>query len=287
MIDDGSRDNTWQVLNEYANKDSRLEVYHQSNQGVAATRNNLLHNVKGDFILFVDADDWIEPDMVEFLVNRSICLDADVVICDMVINEASVSKSYEEQAFDRDAIIKTFLFHKELKGSLCNKLIKTSLLHGLEFNPAISYGEDALFCWHFFQRVDKVIMTTRQLYHYRMNNDSISHQTFGDKKLTGHQTWKIITAEVAQFCPQYINISQARWGMEDMYLLRQAGQSGYKKDAAIAKLQHIVKDFMPVMRSLGLLAGKEVFNAFMMSKWYGYGLLYYKLHKIKSRIKWY
>ena len=285
LIDDGSKDNTLAVAQEYARKDSRIEVYHQENQGVATTRNNLLKKIKGDYVLFVDSDDWIEPDMVEFLVRKATDNNAEVAMCGMVVNDTPVKKEYTESLLSQEECVRAFLFHNELRGSLCNKLVATSLLHNVWFHCGISYGEDALFCWHFFQNAQRIVMTDRQLYHYRMNDSSISHQSFGDKKLTGHLTWSIITEETSKWWPQFLNIAQARWGMEDMYLLRQADQSNYKKNDSISQLQQTVKRFIPQMKATGLLKGREVLNANIMCRWYGYGVLYNKLNMIKSKIK--
>lgn len=280
LIDDGSKDRSWQIMQEYAEKDSRIEIYHQENQGVAVTRNHLLEKVKGDYVLFVDSDDWVELDMVEFLVTKNLEHDADVAICSHVINDSPVSSFNDEQLLDQETAIKQFLIHKDLKGSLYTKLVKNSLLHNLTFNPCISYGEDALFCWHFFQKAQKIVVTDRKLYHYRMNTSSISHQSFGDKKLTGHLTWSIITEETSKLWPQYLDIAKARWGMEDMYLLRQAAQSNYPCDNSIKELQQTVKRFLPQMKKTELLKGKEVLNANIMCRWYWYGFLYNKLHQI-------
>lgn len=283
-IDDGSKDNTWHILQEYAAKDSRLEIYHQENQGVAATRNNLLDKIEGEYILFIDSDDWIEPNMIEFLVTKSKEHKAEVTMCGMVVNDTVVRPDYSESLLSREECIKAFLFHTELRGSLWNKLVATSLLHNVRFHCGISYGEDALFCWHFFQNAKNIVMTNRQLYHYRMNDTSISHQTFGYKKLTGHLTWSIITEEASKWWPQYLHIAQARWGMEDMYLLRQAGQGRYKKDDTVRALQKTIKQYLPQMKSTGLLVGKEIFNANIMCRWYKYGILYAMMHELKSKL---
>lgn len=285
LIDDGSKDNTWRVLQDYTSRDSRIEIYHQENLGVAATRNHLLEKVKGDYVLFVDADDWIEPDMVEFLINKAKENEAEVTVCGMVINNSTVRKEYTESILNHEECVRAFLFHSELRGSLCNKLVATSLLHNVRFHCEISYGEDALFCWHFFQNVQKIVMTDRQLYHYRMNETSISHQSFGEKKLTGHLTWSIITEETSRWWPQFLPIAQARWGLEDMYLLRQAGQSNYKKNNSIREIQKTVKKYIPQMKATGLLRGREIFNAYMMCHWYEYNMLYSKLNRLKMRFK--
>ena len=285
LVDDGSKDRTLAVAQVYCAKDSRIELYHQENQGVATTRNNLLAKVKGDYVIFIDSDDWIEPDMVEFLISKAIANNADVTMCGMVINDTPVKREYTELLLTQEECVQAFLFHKELRGSLWNKLVATNLLHNVIFHCDISYGEDALFCWHFFQNAKSIVMTDCQLYHYRMNDTSISHQSFGDKKLTGHQTWSIITQETSRWWPQFLHIAQARWGMEDMYLLRQAAQSNYKKNEAIRQLQNTVKQFLPQMKATGLLSGREILNANIMCRWYEYGMLYNKLNTIKNMFR--
>ena len=261
MIDDGSSDGTWNVLLNYAGKDSRIEVYRQENQGVASTRNNLLDEVKGEYVLFVDSDDWIEPDMVEFLVEKSLTHRADIVVCGMVKNNAIPCGEYTEELMDQETTIKKFLFHKELSGSLCNKLVKTSLLQGIRFDARISYGEDALFCWHVLQRVKTVVQTDRQLYHYRMNANSLSHLNWTpEKKGSGHLVWERIADDTKQFWPQYFDISETNFAISDMWQLYYAIISQYPFDKHIAELQkHVRENILLILRSNLINFKKKVF----------------------------
>lgn len=285
MIDDGSSDNTWSVMNSLAATNSNIEIYQQKNKGVANTRNHLLSRVEGDYVLFVDADDWIEPEMIEYLVKTIERYGADVSVCGYVINDLEPSKEYEETPLNRTETIKKFLFHKDLKGSLCNKILKTSLLCNLSFDDSIGYGEDALFCWELFKKVNKVVLTKKQLYHYRMNDQSISHSIFGKQKLTGNNVWEKIAEDTQLFYPEFVSIAKARWGMENFYLLRQAGFSEYPKDENIKKLQRNVRRHLPDMRSSGLLHGKEILNAYIMCRWYGYNQFYRILYNLKATIR--
>ena len=91
IVDDGSKDNTLELCQSYAKNDNRIEVYHQENQGVASTRNHLLEKVKGDYVLFVDADDWIEPDMVNYMVDKLSSNNHDIVTCGSVVNDKTTS----------------------------------------------------------------------------------------------------------------------------------------------------------------------------------------------------
>ena len=177
LVDDGSKDNSLEICMQYADKDTRIEVYHQENQGVSATRNHLLEKVKGDYVLFVDSDDWIEPNMVEFLLEKALTNNAEMVVCGNVINDTAPASEYTEELWSQDKAVMEFLRHVRFNGSLCNKLIKVSLLHNEpRFHLGISYGEDALFCWELLKEAKNgIIVTDKQLYHYRMNAASLSH----------------------------------------------------------------------------------------------------------------
>lgn len=281
IVDDGSKDNTLEVCQRYAEKDSRIEVYHQENQGVAATRNHLLEKVKGDYVLFVDADDWIELDMVEYLVSLATELDAEMVMCDRVINDAKPSETEPMiKILSLEEAIRDFLLHDYFVGTLCNKLFKRSVVEGLSFHKGIWYGEDALYTWSALQKENYVVASDKQLYHYYMNEESISHQSFGDKKLTGHLTWSIITEDVAKRWPQFLDIAKSSFGLQDMYLLRAASQSGYKKNDEITKIQKTVKAYLPQILHRKDLGIKDRIYARLICRWYGFGSLYYNLYKM-------
>lgn len=281
-VNDGSSDGSLSILKEYSTKYDFIEVISQENKGVATARNRLLEAARGEYILFVDADDWIEPDTIDFLAKQAETSNVDVATCSMVVNDTNVKSEFYSKILNQSEVIKEFLYHTELRGSLWNKLIKRTIIGDAEFNPGIWYGEDALFCWHIFQNLKTMIMTDKQLYHYRMNDSSISHQTFGAKKLTGHETWRIINEETAEWWPQYLPIAKARWGVEDYHLLMQAGAGKYKLEYSIKTLQKTVRLSIFGIKKFGFLKGRDIFNAHLVSCIYAYGYVYYKLHHLKN-----
>lgn len=285
IVDDGSKDDTLAVAQGYADKDGRVEIYHQDNQGVAATRNHLLDKVKGDYVLFVDADDWIEPDMVEYLVNIAQDHGTDFAMCDRLINDAGPSRK-EPKVFelDQEHAIVDFLYHDYFVGALWNKLFKKNVIEGVRFNKEIWYGEDALFTWGVLQKTEKVVVSDKQLYHQYMNEKSISHQSFGEKKLTGHQTWTIISEDVKTRWPQYTDLVLGTFARSDMYLLQQASMSGYPKDDNIKELQsNVRKNFKYLVPRLKTTKRILLMGTIIMF-WYGFGKVYQQLHQIKSKI---
>lgn len=273
LIDDGSKDGTWEIMQEYAAKDSRIEVYHQDNKGVATTRNNLLDKVKGDFVLFVDSDDWVELTMVESLLGIQKQSDADIVVCDMVKNDNTSDLSDKSYiSYNKEQIVKAFLEHKWLNGSLWNKLVKTSLLHNERFRCGISYGEDALFSWHLLQHVMSVVVCKLQLYHYRMNDASLSHQVWTpEKKGSATVVWHTITSETQKLYPQYVDIARARWAIEDFWGLYYASLSNYPYDRYIKERQINIKRNLRLIASSGLVSKNKIFTALVLAYCYPLG----------------
>lgn len=275
LVDDGSSDNTLNILNNYALQDSRIEVYHQENQGVATARNVLLSKIKGDFFLFVDSDDWIELDMVEFLINKAINEDTDMVVCGNVVNDTRPALDYTEEIWPQDKVIKEFLRHVHLNGSLCNKLISFRLLKKQPtFHREISYGEDALFIWQLLQEVQNIVITNKQLYHYRKNDGSLSHAKWSpNKKGTGHIVWETICDNVKKNYPQYSAIVNARFALEDMWALYFASISNYPYDEHIYIRQQNVKQNLKIIRETKLDSIDRYFSSWLLCRWYGSGKL--------------
>jgi len=262
IIDDGSTDDTWRIMQEYAVKDSRIEIYHQENQGVAKTRNALLEKIKGEYVLFVDADDWIESDMVEYLENTAESYNCGMVTCYRVKSVYPVKKILPtEEIWDQSRVIYEFLHHDAFIGMLGNKLIKTNLLRNCKFHSDISYGEDALFCWNVLQRVDKIVATDKVLYHYRLNEGSISHAPYDGKRISGHIVWEIIARESKEKWPKYANIAEANYAISDMWQIYYAAQSRYPFDENIRLFQQNVRSHLPMIYRSGLVNLKKMIFA--------------------------
>lgn len=107
----------------------------------------------------------------------------------------------------------------------------------------IFYGEDALFLWKVLQSVDSIVVTNKILYHYRMNNNSLSHLSWTpDKKGTSKFVWKKITEETEKRWPQYIDIVKVRAALEDMWALYYASASAYHYDDNIKVRQRSIRN---------------------------------------------
>lgn len=260
LIDDGSTDGSWDILQELAKRDRRLEVYSQPNCGVAATRNRLLDKVRGDFVLFVDSDDWIELNTVETLLREQEKEDYDMVMFQGVgfaVNNYGV--------LDRETAIKQFLEHKVFSGMLWNKFMRKDILMNLKLDESVSYGEDALLVWHVLQRVKCISVIKSELYHYRENMDSLSLQKFNGRKFSAYTVWGDICDDTSQKWPQYNDIAHARFACEMTQVLLAAAIDGYPKNSSVSLLQEEINRDADLIKKTGVSSYKMSLFAWLIS----------------------
>ena len=143
LIDDGSPDDSGIICDNYAKIDSRVKVFHKKNGGVSSARQFGLTKAEAQYVIHVDPDDWVDPDMLECLYKKAVSENADMVICDYYLNYKykEVINYLNINDLDSDALLKDLLKQK-LHGSCWNKLVRRSLFK--IYN--ITYPED-IVCW--------------------------------------------------------------------------------------------------------------------------------------------
>ena len=183
LIDDGSFDNCPAICDEYAKKDSRVIVIHQKNSGVSAARNAGLDMAKGEWIGFVDSDDWCEPEMFQILYENAREYDADVSICGVRNIKECTEKSVERPQnklliFNGNEAILKMLSTNYFEAFSCNKLARKKFFarHNLRYNLAIKYMEDALLFYEIFKYAERVIYSSVAYYNYFCNLKSVTAQ---------------------------------------------------------------------------------------------------------------
>ena len=236
MLNDGSTDDSWAMMQELATRDQRIESHTQPNHGVSFTRNRLLELAKGDFVLFVDSDDWIKSSTVETLINEHEKTSSDMIVYQMIDTQRDI-----QGVFSQSEIIKLFLEHERINGSLCNKMVRRALFDGLKIDETIGYGEDALMVWQVLQRVDRVSILNEQLYFVRANSNSLSRQQFNNNKFSAYKVWETICNDVDRDWREYAPLAHARYACEMSLILRDAVKSGYKDMDHIRPLQRVLR----------------------------------------------
>ena len=181
-INDGSSDNSIQILKEYVEKDKRIKIINQNNKGVSAARNEGLKVAQGDYICFVDADDWLDKKMLlesKILINKN---QPDIIICDIFnVYNNSIVPTNRLHHFILKNKIKEFKFseNKEICYQSCAvwaKLFKKDFLiqNNLNFVEGITHGEDTIFWLSCLSCNPKLSLIDKYLYYYFKNSNGAS-----------------------------------------------------------------------------------------------------------------
>jgi len=176
LVNDGSTDNSPSICDSYHRADSRVYVIHQKNSGVSAARNAGIDVAKGDWITFVDSDDWVDPTMAN--VSQSCSDDIDIHAFGFYKEYVNKSVPYrlctDDITFLPCDVKKNYLHNSALRFGVyslsCGKIYRRTFLleKDIRFPPEVPIGEDQIFLLYAFYHANKVRLDNELFYHYRM-----------------------------------------------------------------------------------------------------------------------
>lgn len=175
VINDGSSDNTLNVIKSY--KDKRIVLIDKKNEGVAAARNDGLLKAHGEYITFVDSDDFIDKNMYEEMYNKAIQNDLDIIACDTNLvyptyNEV-IPSLIDDTKTNKDLMIDAYAV-------IWNKLYKKDILKDLLFTKGINLCEDVEFLYKVYARSNRIGGISKPFYHYLQRPGSLTY-VYDDK----------------------------------------------------------------------------------------------------------
>lgn len=210
LIDDGSTDESANVCDSYAEKDHRIRVIHKDNQGLVHARITGVMAARAEYITFVDSDDWIDSTMIEKLYD-SIEEGIDIVVSGIRRNKEG-KDVLTFMPGDRKVMVKgegILELFKEQKydWSGCAKLYKKNVLSWMDnWWTDSSYGEDTELNWRAFLLTEKVCYIPVYGYHYRMNVDSMMHQTISVERFGYVERYERIMRQVINMNEEIIHV---------------------------------------------------------------------------------
>lgn len=191
LIDDGSTDSSGEICEEYGGKDSRFQVYHILNNGQAAARNLGIDKAKGEYIGFVDSDDWIDSSMFERLIDEANRTRCEVIACNFYIMDkegkfSTYTKNPKNRIFSKDDAMHEIINNSILTFSPCNKIYKRELFKEVRFIEGIIL-EDMDISYRLIYKSSSVAYLANALYYYRYNTNSTLRSKFSLKRLDSYQ----------------------------------------------------------------------------------------------------
>lgn len=216
LINDGSNDMSLEICNKFKNKDERILIIDQENQGVSAARNRGIQLAKGDYIGFIDSDDWIEENMYEMLLREINAYDADIAMCGVSIDFENgdtklLHSCVKRYAFDSAQAIEAMLENKICKGYLWNRIYKKELFEGLFLAEDIAMCEDVLISIDLFHRSSVIVYNTKSMYHYFQSGENMTQKGFSKQYLTGVHAFEKVYHKISELYPNLKEVAFSAW----------------------------------------------------------------------------
>lgn len=189
LVDDGSTDNCGKICDEFAGQDNRIKVIHKQNGGLSDARNVGIDIATGDYITFIDSDDYIMPDMIGILINIIVNSNADIAQCEFIRSKSDCIGESKQSTFQSNKFtvysenkMSAYINDKIIATAAWGKIYKKSLFNEIRF-PVGRLHEDVFTTYKLIHEADSVTVTNYVGYVYRINENSITTSKFTPKKL--------------------------------------------------------------------------------------------------------
>lgn len=235
LVDDGSPDQCPEMCDRWAMADQRIRVLHKTNGGLSSARNAGLDVAKGKYIHFVDSDDWLERDAVEYLYTILKENNADMAMAEYTRKENSRIPQNEEQVLwsQREFLRYFFKLGTQLNVQYAwGKLYRAELFQGIRYPLGLT-AEDVPTTFEIALRCKKIVYSTKIIYHYSINPDSITGQSFSEKNFDLLTVWDLVCEKASS--------SKDKWIIQGAYLNRKRADFGILSELALANIPYSEK----------------------------------------------
>lgn len=238
LIDDGSTDKSGKICDEMQAYDSRVVVVHQKNKGAGAARNAGLEIAKGNYIGFVDSDDWVDRKMYEVLINAiKEYPQSDMAECGTNRVRGENKKSltntgiYTTEVKTRKQMLESFfrINGGESNYGIYTKLIKRSVIENFRFVEG-TISEDVMASYYFYKNSKNIVTTNQKMYNYFQNNNGVTRNKVSRKDLEYITAFKKIEKDVKEFLPELDKYAELNFVRANFTILGKIKIYGYDKN---------------------------------------------------------
>lgn len=281
LISDGSTDNTDKVIKEYSLKDNRIIPVFKNNTGVSDTRNIGINMATGEYIGFVDGDDYIEPQMYEVLMKNALENNADISHCGyQMVFPSRVDYYYntgEKVIQDNLKGLKDIIRGDYIEPGVWNKLYNKNILNNVFMDKSIRINEDVLFNFYAFVNSKKSVYEDIPFYHYILRKGSASTTKINDNKLFDPVK---VRQEIFEYCYEHYNeeISSCAYSSY-LYSLINMYRNIYKYD--LSKKKNVAQKFKNHFKAIDIkysLSRRNIIEKFLFLHCTGLHMFIYKVY---------
>ena len=207
LVDDGSPDGCGSICDNYGERDPRVTVLHQENRGVSAARNVGVEIARGEYIAFVDADDWVEPDHIGYLLQLLRQNTADIAVCRS--DTKARRGGAETMLLSGEAALRTMLYQKLFDTGPWSKLYRADIVKETPF-PENMFFEDLAVVCRMFGMAERVAYSQRRTYHYRRTLDGTMNGGYAERLLDEIRAAEMMYEYVTRAYPSLTPAAESR-----------------------------------------------------------------------------
>ncbi|OTN87983.1 hypothetical protein A5819_000433 [Enterococcus sp. 7E2_DIV0204] len=287
LVDDGSKDNSLEICKKKEQEDSRIIVISKENGGLSSARNAGIDRAKGEYICFIDSDDWIEADYVELLMEGIVDYNADISVIHMTkVSDFSKIKFQTQNSetwtqFTKESAMKELFTNNFIGYSANNKLYKTSLFKTIRY-PYGLLMEDKATTYRLIDESTKIVVNPSTKYHYFLRDNSILRSKFNVKSFDSFQIHEEILLFIDSNYPGLSTKVRTRYVYESIRMMMRMIESNHDNEKDFDKcIEIIVKYKKDVLTDKELSFGIKGLTILLS----GVKRLPYKLSKRKMSAK--
>ena len=247
LVDDGSPDDCPQICDEYAAQDERIKVIHKANGGLSSARNAGLDIASGNWVSFIDSDDWIEPDMYEILLRNAINTNAEISVGgvndEVVYKDAvTVTKTTYHGVLKTETLSPAEAMARYFTTSWAawDKIYRKELFQTIRF-PVGEINEDEAIVLELLDSCTTIVYTNQVFYHYIHRTQSITTSTFSEKKLAWYQHCRDNLRWIQQYHPELAAFAEKRLCSSILWTLREIALSPRNFSEIVSCLQYDIQ----------------------------------------------
>lgn len=271
LVDDGSPDSCPAICDEWAKKDGRIVVIHQVNAGLPSARNAGLRIASGDFISFIDSDDYIDKSLYKDVLNFFDDNELDIVSFGFyeVCNDKTTVVDIQDGYMDRNESIKHLLtWDGKVRSFVWNKIYRASHINNCCFYEDLRYGEDTPFVFTALTNSVKCFQINKPYYYYIRRKDSLVGEKYTSNKLLSIDALKRVLDECIIKNLPYVELAESSIAWNAYILLRLMVQTvDYKVEYS--------EDYFTVLKEIKMLSNKVAFDNFSFTNFIKFVLAKY------------
>ena len=264
LVNDGSPDNSLLICQDYAQRYAQIKVVDKANGGLSSARNAGLEAMSGEWVLFVDSDDWIDETMIEVLYESAVGQSAEISVCGYIKYMADRTQELKvlqisQSRFSYLEALEHILLGTDFSQSVCNKLIARTLIGSDRFDETFLVGEDTPFLVAMLARSKSdVAYTPTPFYHYRYTPGSIT-TSFSSKQLTAIEAKRYVVTILGPVSKELYDLAKAVMVRSGAILVTKCYEQGLK--AHIPSLIRIIKpDAVTMLKSKHIPTKHKLFT---------------------------